>query len=227
MSSDLLKTVTASWETEYVDEVWQRVEKVGIPSKRGKRSLWFVGPVLPDANESRLAEVAVHSHEATDDEPAIIHWSLNVRPPPDSDPPDEALERDQRVGGREGLSQLLADGFSGFTSQVALFSITLRLGRTRYACRVLPRKIQRGSEHEPALVLADSTSLEQVGYRFEDGASGLQEVTIVYLHQENEYSVRIQAKGHLKLGISTWLPYADEIAELIVGTFFRIEEDVG
>jgi hypothetical protein len=74
--------------------------------------------------------------------------------------------------------------------------------------------------HDFASSLGRRTYIEQIGYRFDGGASGLEEVAIIYIHKDDVFSVTIRASGLLKLRESRWLPYAKEVADLVVDTFF-------
>jgi len=62
---------------------------------------------------------------------------------------------------------------------------------------------------------------EQIGYRFESGASGLEEVAIVYLHEEERFSLIVVARGALEIGDVRWLPYCDIVASLLVSRYFE------
>ena len=223
MPNALLQTINASWETGYSEAVWQRIEQRSVRAAAGFR---YLGPAVPDSEEPRLAQVAVRAYSEGGGEPALLQWSLVVRGAPSGAPPEDIVERDKTLGGRRGLMQLLADSFSRPTPQVGFFRIKLRLDASRYSCPLLPMELRPGGPHDPALALASKATMEQVGYRFEDGVSGIREVTIIYLHEENVLSVTILAKGHLKLCSTTWLPYADEIAELVSSAFFQVKEDV-
>ena len=67
--------------------------------------------------------------------------------------------------------------------------------------------------------------LEQIGYRFEGGgAGGIEEVVLIYEHLYGRYRANISATGLLKLNSPTWLPFADDIAELVSHTFFAPKE---
>ena len=217
----MIRRIVASWRTPFSADVWQQIHDRGMSLEEG---LWHLGPALSEAGEPRLAEVVVANHGDDEGESDGLIWSLLVRDAPSGEPPDEILERNERLGGRQGLTQLMLKGFPRGIPQVASFDIKLRLDAQQYSCSVLPIELRRGGGHEPALGLASKARLEQVGYRFEDGASGIKETSLVFLHDKNAFSVAILANGHLKLNSATWLPYADEVADLVLSTFFVQEE---
>ena len=212
----MIRTIVATWQTPYSEELWQQIRDKGTSTEDG---LWSLGPALPDDEEPRLAEVVIGDGIDGGESDGLL-WNLVVHKAPSGQAPDRIVERNERLGGRQGLAKLLVEGFPARTPQVALFHVKLRLDASDYDCSVLPQALQPGGGHESALSLASKANLEQVGYRFEDGVSGIKEATLIYLHEENAYSVTILAKGLLKLRSATWLPYADEIADLIVTTFF-------
>jgi hypothetical protein len=74
------------------------------------------------------------------------------------------------------------------------------------------------------VALGRSARLEQVGYRFEGGAGGLEEVALLYHHLKDRYAALVSATGPLKLGASTWLPFADDIVDLVQNAFFSSRE---
>jgi hypothetical protein len=85
--------------------------------------------------------------------------------------------------------------------------------------------IKNGEGHDAALLLGRGARLEQVGYRFEGGgAGGIEEIALIYNHQDNRYVVLVSAAGPLKLSSPTWLSFAEDIGELVQNTFFSPKE---
>lgn len=222
MSGASMKTMIAAWETAYSDAVWQKLESVKSSVRieqtpPSASNFLTLGPTLPDAEEPRVAEVVAHRHEDS----AEIYWVLTTWSAPDGEPPAHVKESNTRIGSRKGLAQLLADCLPIDAPDVATFQIRLLVDGSSHKCRSIPAApLERGGLHDAALSLGREVRLEQVGYRFEVGTQGIEEIAIVYLHKKNAFSVSISANGLLKLKSTTWLPYADEVADLVLNTFF-------
>lgn len=232
--------ILVSWVTEFSEDGWSHLEaiKSSLLTRRKPRdpqeieALSF-GPVLPDDGnslDSRIATLVVVPHPTQvdgrpkiDGRPDELLWTMAVRPRPDSEPPPSVKEDNLKFGGRSGLIKSVLDWAA--PPPVGRFRVDLAVPGDTYDCRVLPVALDRACAgiHEPAVALAESIHLEQIGYRFENGANGLEEVAIVYLHESSTFRVGIRARGMIKLQSATWHPYADEIAELVLGTFFALK----
>jgi hypothetical protein len=201
--------ITASWTTPFSDEVWKKLDGLKhAASKEG--DLVALGPTLPNANDERTAEVVVHRPAQGD-----LYFRLTIGPCPPGDPPEHVREHDTKLGGPGGLSALLASGAPG----LGAFRIRCFISEKELRCPSIPASVVEGSAHAAALRIGEAR-LEQVGYRFENGATGVEEVAIVYLHLRREYSLSISAKGPLKLRSPRWLPFADDVIETALSTFF-------
>jgi|SRR5580704_2017235 hypothetical protein len=200
---------TASWTTPFSLEVWEKLDVLkGAASEDG--DLIVLGPTLPDEDDDRSAETTVHRHEEGD-----LRFSLTVRPRPPGDPPEHLTEHSTRLGGRGGLSAMLASS----APTIGAFHIRCFLSEDELRCPLLPAPVDEGSAHAAALGIGEAR-LEQVGYRFENGAAGVEEVVVVYLHLRREYSLSISARGPLMLRSPRWLPFADDVVETALTTFF-------
>lgn len=221
MTSPHLRTITATWKTPFSRAIWDRL---GI-LKRGTSSdgaFLAVGPVLPDEEEPRIAKVVAHSHDDQE-----LHWALTVEQAPLDAPPEAIAEHSRALGGRQGLAALLAEALPVGVPAIALFRARVVLPEERFACALVPTVARKEQGHEAALRLGRQARLEQVGYRFEGGgAGGLEEIAIVYLHQQHSYAVTLAATGPLKLGAPTWLPFVDDVVDLAVSAFFSPKEGV-
>jgi hypothetical protein len=208
----ILTIVDATWATPFSDHVWAVLDGLKrAASKEG--DLLALGPVLPDEEDARTAEAVVHRR---DDE---LHWALAVGPPPSAEPPTEVKEHDAKLGGRRGLSALLLGALPGGAPGIGAFRIRCFLPETGFRCPFVPASVGEGSAQAAALRLGEAR-LEQVGFRFENGAAGIEELAIVYLHLKKEYSLNVRAKGPLKLKSARWLPFADDVVETAASTLF-------
>jgi hypothetical protein len=217
---DYLRTITASWSTPFAGEIWTQLESCKRSTSKNGDAI-VLGLVLPDDQEPRLAELTVHR-----DAEQEIHWSLSVLKAPEVPPPKAVVAQSEKLGGRCGLENLMKAGLPAGTPAVGLFRVRVMLPEARFACPTLPTAALEEYGHGAALTLGQEVRLEQVGYRFQGGgALGLEEVALVYLHRSREYAVIVTARGPLKLGSPTWLPFATDAAELAVSAFFSPREE--
>lgn len=174
------------------------------------------GPVLGDLHDSRIATLSIRRLE-TGDEMVV---ALDVRPPPVTEAPRRVVEFTQHLGGRAGLTPLVLDLF-GRQMPAVTYSITLRVPRASHRCDWIPSTLS-AKETTALGDLGERVHREAVGYRFDAGTSGLNELMLLYLHDEQEYLVDVTATSAFKLGESRWLPLADDIAELVTQRFFEV-----
>lgn len=220
MPSQILANVTVSWKTPYSDEVWEKLEGIATLDEE---KFFSLGPTLPKEAEleRRSAVVGVHRHEGKNE----LHWVLNVQAVPSDEPPPHIRERDEKLGGRSGLASLLAQALPTSAPAVGAFQVRLFFPEAEFTCPMIPAGIEAGSAHEAALLLGRGARIEQLGYRFEGGgAGGIEEVVLIYEHLRNRYRATISAIGLLKFTSPTWLPFADDVAELVAATFFVVKE---
>jgi hypothetical protein len=215
MPSPILTSITATWTTGFSEEIWSKLGELKHGASKDGDVL-ILGPTLPDEADDRTANLAVLHRDAE------LRWGLTVEPRPASDPPAQVVEHDARLRGRKGLSALLLDGLTRGLPAVGAFRARYLVPEADFRCQVVPAVVQRGSAHEAALRLGEA-HLDQVGYRFAGGVSGIEEIAIIYLHEQREYSLGISARGPLKLASPRWLPFADDIVEIVLSTFFLAE----
>jgi hypothetical protein len=228
MSNSMIEVAVASWETPYSEETWRRLEgvktDVRFETGRGENAdFLLVGPILPSPGEaeSRIAQVIVHRGRGSGgglDLP--LSWSMTIRRAPSGEPPESVQIQSKKLGGQRGLMRLIDETTAPRAPPVGAFQVNLLVERARYECRGLPLPVDHGGPHDIAASLGRGVWMEQIGYRFENGVNGLEEIAIVYDHQHDIFSVNVQASGMLKLGSATWFPYADDVAELVLKAFF-------
>lgn len=223
MSVEMIQSVVAAWETACTREAWETLEqKAGGSVRQEGLKIVSLGPALPDEKDDRIALLIVHIHDGDDDAmaPHALHWSLNIRQRPKSDPPEKVKIGNDAFGGRAGLMTLLDKYVPGIPP---ISSLQLRvIVPGEYECKVLPLgAVVRGGVHDIGASLAPTTRMEQIGYRFEDSPYGLDEVAIIYAHRDNHYVVVVQAKAPLRIGKTRWLPAADDFCDIVLKAFFE------
>lgn len=228
MSASEIRTIVAAWETPYTRDVWDVLQEKKTNAQthnaqtHEEMELLSFGPVLPDDEEDRVAHLTVHvrreENESAERQPAL-YWTLVVRQPPSGEPPENVKEDNRKLEGRRGLMKLFERCIVG-VPPVASLRLTMNVAGAAYGCRILPREISRGGEHDIAANLSQTSRLEQVGYRFEGSPYGLEEMAIIYDHEDDVFIVSVRASGILRLGSRTWLPYAEEVADVVLKAFF-------
>lgn len=218
-----IESVRATWQTPFSGDMWAEMEEAKTTSsKAGSMDLLLFGPTLPDADEPRVATLAAHVHDSAKGsaEPShMVHWAMIIRKAPAAEPPQEIREGSDRLGGRSGLMARLERWLAG-VPPIASFQTSLKLARGEYQCRLLPREVHRDGFHDAAVSLGVKCHLEQVGYRFENSPYGLDELAIVYGHEGDLFAVTVRSAGALRIGAKTWLPHADEVADIVTRAFF-------
>lgn len=174
------------------------------------------GPILGGEDDSRIATLSIRRLES-DQEMAVL---LEVQPSPTSEAPQRVVDYTKQIGGRAGLTPLVLDLFGRHMPAVT-YSIGIRVPRASHRCDWIPSNL---SAKETAALgdLGERVHREAVGYRFDAGTSGLNELMLLYLHDEQEYLVDVTATSAFKLGESRWLPLADDIAELVTQRLFEV-----
>lgn len=225
--SEYTRSVTAFWATPYSEENWKRLEAaksdgaiLSDEDDEGDEDVVSLPLAigLPDEDEPRVARVMVHRSLNGEDSDRI-HWTLMVSRAPTSAPPEDVVAEGAKIGGRVGLANFIA-GFIQDGAPVGSFFITMRVNQAARKCKVLPAKPH---QNDPAMDLGRPAIQEQIGYRFENGVNGLEEVAIVYDHKNDWFEVTILARGLLNLKATTWLPYAGDVEKLVLGAFFTTE----
>ncbi|WP_437783438.1 hypothetical protein [Sorangium sp. So ce1097] len=222
MSNYDIISVVATWTTPLSDEFWSRLESLNAVAteqsdQEGQGNTIVLGPTLPDDDDPRVAHAAAHSHKEDNE----VHWGLSVQPTPQGEPPEEARKQHEKLGGRKGLASLFTEALPSGLPAVGSFRLRLSFAEDRFACAVIPAILEKGSIHDAALHLGRGARLEQVGYRFEGGgASGIEEITLMYEHSKQRFVATVLATGPLKFGSPRWLTFADDIGELVQNTFF-------
>ena len=178
MPNPMITEVLASWVTPWSEEVWATLASLssGEPSAEPRWQL-FLGPVLPDETEPRIASLVVvrpRDESSKDDRPPRIVWTLDIRPAPKGDPPDNIVKASAKLGGRAKFAQTLADPATNPGPPIGVFRIRLRIEESAYRCNVLPVVLDEAiAPAEPATHLGRAVTREQIGYRLTTGLTDL------------------------------------------------------
>jgi hypothetical protein len=142
---------------------------------------------------------------------------------------------EELAGADEGMGRLfeVVDAIVEAKPVIADLKIDVTLPATLAWCPGFPRRPDAmGSGIDAAALefvarssgpeLASSVVIERVGYRFVEGTGGLEEVELVYLHEEDEYTVEIRARAPFQIVLPALVPWAiEELANLVLTRFFR------
>ena len=218
--SDLLDHASVTWTTPFEEATWTEAEALGrvLPAPAGVEGLSVItlGPALPPtpADAFLLRVGLVHRIEK-----GTVDWQVSVDLAPDTTPPPSFQEQNARLGGRSGLLGFLS---SRTGATVAHYHACLLLERSGWTSSLLPRKVAPSTGEAAALSIASGATLEQIGFRLEDGANGLSEVAIVYLHEADMFSLTLEAKGVPEFVADDVLrmPLLESACRLAVHTFF-------
>lgn len=209
--------VVLRWNTPIRPELWDRIGALGSARDReGDDGSCAVGPVLPAGSESRVASLTVRQVEETH-----LHWILLLHPPPEGDPPEEIVAESARVGGHQGLHALIQEGMGAAPANASLV-VHLDLPGSAWTCRAL--RAEAPALEALVAPLGERALREQIGYRFEEGLSGLREVSVVYGHREEIYHVNLRAQIAWMPQARGWLSEDHSLSNLIVGTMFSSRE---
>jgi hypothetical protein len=225
-------SVEVGWTTPVSAASWdalcrlhrQQVE-ILMPSKSwevSKRRTVSLGPVLPDQDEPRIARLIVkRAFESEGHE--VLQWTLEVGPSPQGEPPELLQKLHESLGGRPGLIDLMRSALGDGDLTVARYEIKFLLDAEQWNCRIVPRPLSREFE-APVLELSPEAKIEHMGYRLPEGANGIYELVFTYFHEQPLHMVVARARGTLKLDQGSWLPFADEVKNLIVAKLFSRKE---
>lgn len=227
--SATIQAVRATWTTAFSDDLWGDLRRAGTDGFEDQNpTVLKIGPTLADSEDARVAYLTVRAPRPAGEagaSPGAIHWMLLLSKAPSSAPPPEVTERSARLGGRAGLMARLERWLPG-VPPVVTFQTSLRLPKVEFRSPLLPKKVFPDGLHDAAASLAPSAFLEQIGYRFENSPYGLEELAIIYGHQRDLFLVDIRSTSALRIGTTTWLPHAGEIAEVAIKAFF-VREGAG
>lgn len=183
-----------------------------IPKESG--TICRFAPALRPDGDSRLAML-----EAGISANAALRFRLRILPrPEDSSPPEGLIRINDTLGHRERIARLVSSERKNY-APIALHVMQMYLPRQGFACHLVPRNATDSETR-----LSDGLGrarCEQIGFRFDSGASGLEEVAIIYLHEEERFNLTATARGALQIGQTRWLPFCDMVARLPFSRYFE------
>ncbi len=191
------------------------------PREENERKTVSLGPVLPEQDELRIARLVVERTVESEGH-EVLDWTLKVGPSPEGEPPDVFKRLHEKMGGRAGLIKLIESALGG-DMMVARYEVRFLLDGEQWNCRIVPRPLS-GEFDAPVLELSPEARIEHVGYRLPEGANGIHELVFTYFHEQPLHMVVARARGTLKLAQGTWLPFGDEVRNLIVAKLFSLKD---
>lgn len=220
-----LHHTSLTWETPLSDTTWARANELAgsgaerTPGAQEIAAVIELGPGLPTADEGRIAFLSlVQLRDRT-----TLRWNLQLTRAPEGAPPDEVIEADTALGGQEALKALVVDSLPSAQVSMSLRATAL-LSTQRWRCLLLGEAL---SEFEgPVRKLGIGPLREQVGYRFQDGPHGLNEVAIVYDHVRARFHVTVLAGIPWRPEATAWLRNGEDgqLIDLMVRSLFAEEE---
>jgi hypothetical protein len=208
------EVVRANWKGPFSPKLWRELSlAAGSSGSSSEADRLTIGPGLPSKNDARVAVLTARKAAK------LINYGFVVDRPPDAEPPKSVTQADRRCGGHEGLRALLAKTAGRGAAPIATYSVHLHLKHSRWSCFAIPRP---ADDADVAVRnLSRAANVERIGYRLDGGANGLEEIDITFYHLEDEFRVDMRARGVLRPGESKFLPYADDVRDLVVANFFK------
>lgn len=202
-------TFWASWEVSATPQLLAVI--AGKPLEEGSGPLPIRGPAVIAVNDRRFT-VTLFAERVTEESFVVIYQVQTVHegmPAADAVVGELFESLEQIVEGRPVLADLKID---------------VTLPSTLAWCPGFPRRPDAmGSGIDAAaLEFASAVTVERVGYRFVEGVGGLEEVELVYMHEEDEYTVEIRARSPFQVVPPALVPWAiEELANHVLARFFR------
>lgn len=208
------------WSIPWNSKFWARVEALGRPVKNADKNLQTVGlgPILNDLPKS--SEIFIFyctaDKEAKTTERIICH--LAVRSKPSGKAPKWVTEQNEALGGKKGLAELLSKA-TPKRATIAKFEIELEVdGSAGWKSQLLHKNLV--ADESVLQSLGKEAYREEIGYRFENGVLGMEELSIFYDHEDQQYLVAIQASAPLKFDTEINVPFVDQLSEFVVSACF-------
>lgn len=208
-----------AWSTESAPDLRTELERLKellqfIPPAAPGLEKTVGIPIAPLPKDNRMAILVV---DFSEDE--SVAWTLVLTQAPKAGLKN-VEKASVKAGGRDAVTRL-AQHWWGKTAPTVDHRIHFHAKAKSWKCRSIPTDIVAGSEDESALSISDDAVVESVGYRFQNGAHGIMNVSIDHEETTDEFSVTARAKGILKFGTETWLPFATEVRDVLLETLFE------
>ncbi len=195
-----LNDVFVSWSSDVSEPVWTRALALGDLDKDVSAESIFIGPALSNKNLETLAylNIVKEGEEGKKE----LRWGIMVYERPKSSPPPDIVEASKRCDGLEGLAAFLNE----FLPHLTPTPIGSYVGHLML--------------REKDWQIGAKAIVEDVGYRFEEGVSGISEVGITFDHEDGEFRVHMRCRAPIELGVNFSLPQFSKAGQLIVDHLF-------
>lgn len=176
----------------------------------------LVAPVMPSGPEDRIAFVIVRR------EGEEYAWSLLLAEPPEERDEPTVLAG-EAAGGMDAVRGLIEECWDN--RPTTSHSLHFHLPTTVWHCPSVPSSVSEHSEENKAVLsISSSAVVEGVAFRLNSGANGITNVRILYGTEGKNYYVDVAALGLVRLGKERWLPFADDVRDVVIGAFFTKKE---
>src|SRR6266446_7780536 len=212
-----LNDVFVSWSSDVSEPAWTKALALGELDKDISEKSISIGPALSDKNPEILAYLTIVKE--VEDGKEDFWWGIIVNRRPKSSPPPEIVEVSKKCGGLEGLAAFLNEFLPHLTpTPIGSYVGHLVLQEKDWKCKLIPRV--PGPEDSAAAHIGSKAIVEEVGYRFEGGVSGISEVSITFDHEDSEFRVHMRCRAPIELGVNFSLPQFSKAGQLIVDHLF-------
>jgi len=218
--------VSLQWRSPIDTSLFTDFERIGkidndaletISPADDKYTVVTVGPVLSDLNNPTHA-VLVSC--VKDDE--YLYWFLKEWTAPIEPPPEDIIKSSEKAGNYSSVIDLLSLALQA-KKLSGSYEIRINLNLSDgWKCKLF-------NQLDTPVELNDLGSQiynEEIGYRFEGGTSGLEEVSIVFDHAKNIYIINIDARSILEIDRKSdyLLSTPKELTELILDRGFELNK---
>jgi len=213
----LLVELDVIWSIAWDPRKWERMKTLGrsLKTAPGHETL-AIGPILDDLPRSSRTFTFFCSSEKKSPERITCHFNEGGKP--SGKAPKWVTEQNKRLGGKAGLFPEIS-GFKTPSAQIANVEIAASLsGKDGWLCRILHQ--DSSNDDEVVRNLGKECKTEQIGYRFEGGMLGMEEMSIFFDHTNNVYYLNIQATAPLQISPNLSFPIVDQILDFVVNTCF-------
>lgn len=221
-----ISRASLAWSIPYHEAYWHRLANaalttpapIGVAENDVEPDVHVqIGPALPkDASQRIAVVVAVLSRTR-----GQISCFLQLSPHPEGPPPPHIEEASRRVGGLEGLRELLI----AQPNSTLVCATTMRLDLSGESWRCPALEAKSLAVDAPFSSLGASATREELGYRLYDGVGGLSEISIVYDHDLATFFLNITATLAIRWADDSWLAPDRQLASLVVSALFSPRED--
>lgn len=218
---------TIVWLTAFDKDSWNRITQLAAsysPNIAGEsrdelpRDFIDVGTALPPGKKGgHIAELVCT--EAGERGGQRIIWGLTLRPRPTSPPPKRILEEHAKLGGKSGLLKLITSCLGDEALPAANYKLGFTISAAAgWSCKIVPKDVPQANLE--LAVIGRSAKMQHVGYSFENGILGINELSIFYVPQNRQWNVRVEARAPLKIDSNIELPFYHDVTEFVLAQLF-------